>query len=610
MKSIHLSLKYKVMILLTVIPLLLLGAYLQLVVGVFEKDKIAYVYDTNSSVNRSIASQTRSVFLTVLSAMKPMLQEHFTNGEFGILSKEIFRNDNSLLFIGLLKSNKGQISIYDHIEKDQEYYNDFIKDLGHLNIILGGLKNEERTVRTPFPNNNILLIESVQNPIDQSLYHFAVIFQSHELTDLFSGAKSQFFLANENGEMLFKNSNRTLKTNSFLSLDNKFFKKIKTSKISYGTEETKDKKTTYLTSYNKVGFANLMTISMINKNAALSAIQILVTKSLLFAGLLLCFALFISIVSSQSITKALTELMQASRRIALGDFTSRVKIKANDEIGSLANSFNLMSKEVGRLMNETAEKARMESELQTARTVQETLFPPNIQDFDQLQIAGHYEPASECGGDWWYYSKTNNKIILCIGDATGHGAPAALITSAARSAASVVETLDLDASKIMHYINKSIYDVSRGRVMMTFFLGIIDLETSQMTYCNASHEPPFLIKGEIGPNPKKKDLIPLIEVNNARLGQDPNTLFDQTQVTLNENDFILFYTDGIADIRNINGVNLGEREFIKVFLKSLAHKENPEIFVQSMTSTLNEYREQTDLIDDVTFFCIKYGRAS
>ena len=598
------------MILLTVIPLLLLGSYLQLVIGVFEKDKIAYVYDTNSSVNRSVASQARGVLLTLLSTIKPMLQEYFSIGEFGVLSKEIFKGDKSILFIGLLKNTNGQLAINDHIEKDQEYYNDFIKDLGHLNIILSSLKNEERTVRTPFSNDNILLIESIQNPSDKSLYHFGIIFQSQELTDLFSKNKNSLFLANENGELLFKNSEPNSQKTSFTSLDNAFFQKIKTSKISYGTEETKVQKIPYLTSYNKVGLANLLTISMVNKNSALSAIKILVKKSLLFAGLLLCFALFISIVGSQSITKALTELMQATRRISLGDFTSRVKVKSNDEIGNLANSFNLMSKEVGRLMSETAEKARMESELQTARTVQETLFPPNLQFYENLQIAGHYEPASECGGDWWYYSKTNNKVILCIGDATGHGAPAALITSAARSAASVIETLDLDASKIMHFLNKSIYDVSRGRVMMTFFLGIIDLETSQLTYCNASHEPPFLVSGETGPKPKKKDLVPLVDVNNARLGQAPDTHFDQAQVSLKENDFILFYTDGIADIKNSNGVSLGEREFLKVFLKSLEHKENPELFVQSMNSTLAEYRNQSSLIDDVTFFCIKYGRAS
>lgn len=271
----------------------------------------------------------------------------------------------------------------------------------------------------------------------------------------------------------------------------------------------------------------------------MSAISILITKSLLFAALLLCFALLISIVKSQKITKALQDLLKATQKIAQGDFTSRVKVTAADEIGSLANSFNLMSKEVDRLMKETAEKARMEGELQLQKLFRR-LFSPNVQTFDYVQIAGHYEPASECGGDWWYYSRINNKILLCIGDATGHGAPTALITSAARSAASILETLSLDPDVLMQFLNKAIYDVSKGQVMMTFFLGVIDLETSTFSYCNASHDPPYLVKSQSANSSlKKKDLIPLMEVNNSRLGQSPTTKYDKAQLSINKT--ILFY---------------------------------------------------------------------
>jgi sigma-B regulation protein RsbU (phosphoserine phosphatase) len=302
--------------------------------------------------------------------------------------------------------------------------------------------------------------------------------------------------------------------------------------------------------------------------------------------------------------------MLAAQRISSGDFTKKVLVKSNDEIGSLAESFNLMSKEVSRLLDETAEKARMAGELQTAKTVQETLFPPNLKKFDYVEIAGHYEPASECGGDWWYYTKTDSKLILCIGDATGHGAPAALITSAARSAASVLESFDLEPQQIMRLLNKAIYDVSKGKVMMTFFLAVIDLETSTLNYCNASHEPPFLVKGGID-QPKKKDLIPLMEVNNSRLGQSPTSDYDQYAMDIEPDDFLLFYTDGIADIQNPKGVALGEREFLKIILKSLTGREHPEKFIQEMNQSLSDYRRNTNLVDDVTFFCVKYqGRAS
>ncbi len=610
MRMFNLSLKYKVMVLLTAVPLLLLASYLFLVIRIFESDKIAYIYDTNSSVNRSIASQSRGIFQSILSSAKPILQERFSNGEFGILSREIFRGDNNLLLVAILKNINGIASIEDHIEKSQDHYNDLIKYSNNLNVILAGLKTESRLVRTPFESNNILLIETIENPIDHSLMHFAIVFQSQELSDLFANSQKQkFFLATENGDLLFQfNQNGERNAKSSL-VDNTFFQKVQSKKAAEGTELIKKKKSTFLASYNKIGFGNLLVISMIDQKKALSAIQVLVTKSLLFAGLLLCVTLLFSIVGSSSVTKALRDLLQATQRIAQGDFTSRVRVKSADEIGSLATSFNLMSKEVGRLMSETAEKARMEGELQTARTVQETLFPPSMQFYDHVQIAGHYEPASECGGDWWYYSRINNKIILCIGDATGHGAPAALITSAARSAASILENFQLETQQIMQLLNKAIYDVSKGQVMMTFFLGVIDLEASTLSYCNASHEPPFLVKGD-NPTPKKKDLIPLMEVNNARLGQAPTSTYEQAQLQMDADDFILFYTDGIADIRNPKGVSLGERDFLKVVLKSMPQRKNPSLFVQSMNASLNEFRADSGLIDDVTFFCVKYGRAS
>ncbi len=611
MKIRGLTLKYKVMILLTVVPLLLLAAYLALVIRIFEKDKLAYIYDTNASINRSIASQTRGILLSVLSNVKPVFQDYFSNGEFSILSKELFQSDKSLLLIAELNKLPDRIEIKQHLEKDQDYYNDLIKELTHLQFLLKKTSDENRLIRTPFQNKNVLLIETVHNPIDKSLIHFAIIFQSHELTDLFSEDQQRFFLATEGGDLLFRTNKGNTDSSFNNFLDNTFFSNIQSKKTNEGTALLKRKASTYLASYNKTGIANLIVTSIIDQKQALSAISILITKSLLFAALLLCFALLISIVSSQKITKALQDLLKATQKIAQGDFTSRVKVTAADEIGSLANSFNLMSKEVDRLMKETAEKARMEGELRTAKTVQETLFPPNVQTFDYVQIAGHYEPASECGGDWWYYSRINNKILLCIGDATGHGAPAALITSAARSAASILETLSLDPDVLMQFLNKAIYDVSKGQVMMTFFLGVIDLETSTFSYCNASHDPPYLVKSQSANSSlKKKDLIPLMEVNNSRLGQSPTTKYDKAQLSMDQNDFILFYTDGISDIRNPRGESLGERNFIKILLQSLESRENPEKFVQSLNGNLQNYRSKSELVDDVTFFCVKYGRAS
>jgi sigma-B regulation protein RsbU (phosphoserine phosphatase) len=198
----------------------------------------------------------------------------------------------------------------------------------------------------------------------------------------------------------------------------------------------------------------------------------------------------------------------------------------------------------------------------------------------------------------------DKKVFLWIGDATGHGAPAALITSAAKSAASVLETLDFSAAKCMEFLNKSIYDVAKGKMMMTFFIACYDSVTGELSYANASHESPFLIQRAKGSLLKKKDLIPLNEVNNPRLGQARDTHYKQAKIHLNPGDRILFYTDGIPDIENLQKKSWGEREFIKSILQ--ANQESAvQTSVQTMVAQFKEFRKNAPLKDDITFFMVE-----
>jgi sigma-B regulation protein RsbU (phosphoserine phosphatase) len=300
----------------------------------------------------------------------------------------------------------------------------------------------------------------------------------------------------------------------------------------------------------------------------------------------------------------LTSLFNATKKVSQGNFDIRVDVTSADEVGALTENFNLMAEEVARLLQETAQKARMQSELETAKTVQETLFPETNAKIGPLSISGYYEPASECGGDWWHYCQVGKSIFLWIGDATGHGAPAALITSAAKSASTIIERLNVNPAQALELLNRSIYDVSKGRIMMTFFLAAYDMETHQLTYANASHEAPFLMK-KSDDILKKKDLIPLNEVNNPRLGQARDTKYKQTSVQLDPEDMILFYTDGIPDIQNTALKSWGERDFIKAIVRSNRDYPSAKESVDRMLTMIQEHRRGGALIDDVTFFVVK-----
>ena len=144
--------------------------------------------------------------------------------------------------------------------------------------------------------------------------------------------------------------------------------------------------------------------------------------------------------------------------------------------------------------------------------------------------------------------------------------------------------------------------------MMTFFLACYDPETKTLTYSNASHEAPFLIRPTTE-KLKKKDLVPLNEITSPRLGQARDTQYEQVSVQLATGDRLFFYTDGVPDIQNPALEIWGEREFIKNIVAS--NQEFPPVHdsVQRLVEVFSDYRQKAPLKDDVTFFMAQVGES-
>lgn len=606
-KKRGLSIRYKVLILLTALPLVTLSAYLILALGIFEKDKIAYVFDTSSSMSGTVATQIKTQLNSTLTTCRPIFQDYLNQEKFTQVGETIFQNEFSIESISVFKKNEaGVFESAAVLEKEPGQADASVKALGSEKefLILESAKGQ-RLFRVPFKDDRGLLVERVRDEKTLRENLFFVVIKLNELAEMFkSEAAQKMYLVNQSGKVLLGPQEivgqdiQSVVTPSFIA-------NSKPGGVAQGAEtKLSVQGEELLVSFSKTGFADLFVVSTVAKETALGAVAVLIRKSLIFFGVLVSITTIISLFASNTLTSALTALFAATKRVAEGDFNIQVKVSSNDEVGELADNFSLMAAEVSRLLEQTAEKARMENELQTARTVQETLFPMTTAQLGSLSIAGHYEPASECGGDWWHYCQIGDKYFFWIGDATGHGVPAALITSAAKSAATIIETLNVGPDKGLELLNRSIYDVSKGRIMMTFFLACYDPATGKLSYSNASHEGPYLLRNS-GQELKKKDLMALNEVNNPRLGQARDTQYKQVEVDLLPGDTIFFYTDGIPDVQNPNKESWGEREFIKTLIKSFKDFPNPEEGVQRFVVAMNEHRQGTELIDDVTFFVIK-----
>ena len=398
----------------------MLGIYSILALKDFEKDKIAYVFDTNLSYSRSTAVQIRSELDFTLDQVKFLMRGFdYVNGKFHNFTKKTYLpNDPLIESLVIFKWSKemGRYVLSDWLK--QSSVTEEIEE--NLNLKLQSMLKDTLEAKLALQSFDIRQgkwlfgLRYEDNSADQPLVVIAMVKRATFL-EAFTGAQLQdSYLVNHNGEIIlkpiepaYKKEDKNLKTSINETLA-KLNAPAGVNEFKLGEDES------WLVSAAKVNAGDLKVISIVPKSAALEAAKKLQIKSALFLGFLICITVLLSVFSSNRLTSALKNLFEATRRIGQGDFDVQVKVKAQDEIGVVGQGFNQMTKEIKRLLAETAEKARMESELQTASLVQSTLFPEGNYDGDQVEIKGFYQPASECGGDWWYYTQVGQKTYFWI----------------------------------------------------------------------------------------------------------------------------------------------------------------------------------------------------
>lgn len=604
--KVRFSIRYKLLLLLTILPVICLSLYLFMATSLFEKDKIAYVYDSSTAVARSLSGQTRMELAHIISNLKPIFESFDrVKNDFSSSGKESFNRQKKIKAIELLTKTANGYSQPAILEipsakAEQLFSNPDWTSQWREKAEQYGFY----ITKHPTAVGSIVMAQVHKNAAGQPEAVSINVFDAPELTDTFLGASAyQNYLIHRKGEIAIspEDSNQKISFKNLLELP-----------TSEGTSEVNGVDgTAFLASFSDIGFENWTVVSIVDKAAALKTVDVLMAKSILFFISLISSTLIISLFASGRMTSTLRELFDATKKMAQGQFDVKIKVDSNDEVGGLAQGFQWMAAEVSRLMKETAEKARMESELSTVKTVQETLFPEAEGQFAGVKVRGHFEPASECGGDWWSYSKVGDKMYVWIGDATGHGAPAALVTSAARSAAAIIESIpDITPGKAMEVLNHAIHQTSRGKILMTFLIASIDTKTGEVVYANASHEVPYILKKVAGRAGSKKDLVPILEVNGPRLGEKDHTKYEEGKFKLEAGEILALYTDGVLDIQNTGGEKIGERNFLKALAK-LTTMETPVVAkMESLTTDLNSYRSGTMLIDDVTLMLCEYEKAS
>ncbi len=287
---------------------------------------------------------------------------------------------------------------------------------------------------------------------------------------------------------------------------------------------------------------------------------------------------------------------------------------ANDRrfVQVVGSSISLAMRNI-QLLQEMVQTARMTAELKTAEVVQQTLFPRGDLLEPGLHLSGFIRSASETGGDWYGYIREpgGNRVVVMIGDVTGHGVPAALVTAATHSFFQSLEqfctlltatygravAVDLLApGLILSQLNRIILASTNRQLLMTFFIATIDPRSGTVTFANAGHPFPYLYRAAEGVPDNKR--LTVLKANGPRVGEDPYHAWKEETETLGQSDVIVCFTDGVQECVGPDGTAYGDRR-LRQLIPTLAGLSAPAIRTK-IVKDIEAHRDGTHLRDDVT----------
>lgn len=328
--------------------------------------------------------------------------------------------------------------------------------------------------------------------------------------------------------------------------------------------------------------------------------SVLITVALAALGVLL------AILFSMRIRRPVRTLVRAAQDVAAGNVERRVEIPARDEIGELSHNFNFLAERIQKLLQAAREHAAVENELEVARRIQRMLLPASdLQDLGFLSFSGSVVSASQCSGDFWYWSQLQDgALLVVIGDVEGHGVPAAIFSATARGYLDTLPALRASTSvaNLLADLNRAIYGAGRGQVFMTCLAMIFDPARGEVQFANAGNVLPYVFRRPGG--------VPTFQALHARgdlLGSSPSLRYEAHTQRLEPGDLFLLYTDGLVEAQ-ADGKLFGDRRLRRAVAR---HAD------RSADEILREVIRETELFlggknpeDDITFVALRFGEAT
>lgn len=256
--------------------------------------------------------------------------------------------------------------------------------------------------------------------------------------------------------------------------------------------------------------------------------------------------------------------------------------------------------ENARLLAERIEAEQLEQQVRMAGQVQQRMVPQESPSVPGLGLASVYVPAQTLGGDFFdFIELPGDNWGIVIADVSGKGIPASLTMAAVRAALRAQVDNVFYLYEVMHRLNLMVYRDTNPAEFVSLFYGVYDAHNRKLTYCNAGHLPPLLLRD---------GKVVELEKSNLVLGVDPGEQYEQAVVDLQPKDGLLLYTDGLNEGMNFNREMFGRQRVIDSFARFGAQAPGqPEVVAQNMLWELRKFAGMAKRSDDVTMIvaCVK-----
>lgn len=320
--------------------------------------------------------------------------------------------------------------------------------------------------------------------------------------------------------------------------------------------------------------------------------------------IMLLLMMYLSYHGIRKVVAPVEDFSDVAKKIAHGEFDAELpKIQSQDELKELHDSFEYLQQSLVRYIDElkstTANKERIESELRIAQAIQMGMLPksfPAFPDRDDIALAAKIVPAKEVGGDLYDFFIENDKLYFIVGDVSGKGIPASLVMAVTCRLFRSIASFHDKPEEIMTSLNDSLSDGNESNMFCTAFLGILDLKTGHLDYCNAGHNAPLVIgsNGNVSAIPVEPNLP---------LGLFGGFPYQGQETKLEKGTMLYLFTDGVNEAEDMEMNQFGDDKLVSLLEKNAGAE--PKEIVETTFAQVQLHADGANQSDDITVMCIK-----